>query len=349
MIRDYEKKVNFVYVYKALAHPETNGFVQPVTLEERLKHVAIADKKLGTHAKWICDSIENDIKHAFGDRPNSEFVMDANGKVLIARSWSNPTQLREDLVKLVGKIEKPTRVSDLKLNTNYSATNVKTGAVKRLEMPSAMSPLKTSVDSENKDKPLYAKLRAEADSDLLRNGKGKLYLGFFIDPVHQVHWNNEAPPLRFSIESGNSVKVSPEKGESKKVEVKADADPREFLLDVNAFENEPIKVTVNYFACDDNDTFCVPVKQVWTIEFKRDADGGSRRSAGQRGGRGRPGAGSRPQGGMAGRIREMDKNQDGKIQRSEAIGRMRQMFNRIDRNEDGVLDGEEIQRMMRRR
>ena len=46
--RDYSPRgVRFFYVYKALAHPELNGYVQPVTLDERLMHVEEAELTLG--------------------------------------------------------------------------------------------------------------------------------------------------------------------------------------------------------------------------------------------------------------------------------------------------------------
>ena len=54
LYRDYEPRgVRFLYVYKALAHPELNGYVRPVTLEERLMHVAEAKRALGTEIVWL--------------------------------------------------------------------------------------------------------------------------------------------------------------------------------------------------------------------------------------------------------------------------------------------------------
>ena len=74
---DYESRgVRFYYVYKALAHPEQNGYVRPYTLQERLAHVKEARRTLGSGFTWICDAIDNPIKHALGNAPNSEFVID---------------------------------------------------------------------------------------------------------------------------------------------------------------------------------------------------------------------------------------------------------------------------------
>ena len=98
---DYSPKgVKFLYIYKALAHPELNGYVKPFTLDERLMHVKEAQRTLGSKITWIADSMSNDIKHALGNRENSEFVIDPDGKIVRMRSWSNPEQLRKDLTEL---------------------------------------------------------------------------------------------------------------------------------------------------------------------------------------------------------------------------------------------------------
>ena len=82
------------------------------------------------------------------------------------------------------------------------------------------------------------------------------------------------------------------------IEEKADADPREFLLDLRAGEEDreaPLELSVRYFACDDANTFCIPVDQKYTIYLERDRDGGSvmrRGDPSRRGRRPAPAAGS---------------------------------------------------------
>ena len=66
MYRDYKDKVQFYYVYKSIQHPEINNYVTPFNLEEKLKHVAEASRLLKTEIPWICDSMENTVKLAFG-------------------------------------------------------------------------------------------------------------------------------------------------------------------------------------------------------------------------------------------------------------------------------------------
>jgi len=57
-----------------------------------------------------------------------------------------------------------------------------------------MRPL-TSDPQTTADTTYYAKLRAEADEPLLETGSGTMYLGFHLDPLYHVHWNNLAEPL----------------------------------------------------------------------------------------------------------------------------------------------------------
>ena len=96
--RDYAPKgVQFYYLYKSLAHPENNGFVQPFTLDERLMHIAEAKKRTGAKIPWIADTMENDVKHALGNAPNSEFVFDSEGEIVYMQGWSDAVALRRKL------------------------------------------------------------------------------------------------------------------------------------------------------------------------------------------------------------------------------------------------------------
>lgn len=198
MSRDYSPKaVKFFYVYKALAHPETNGYVTPFNQAERLMHVKEAERRLGSSIPWLCDSMANSIKHALGDAPNSEFIIDPEGLVAKRRSWSDPKQLRRDLEELVGPVDHITKVAELDLKTIPPPKTAATGVVPRLKLEGRFQPAK--VTPEDSQQPFYAKLRAEADETLLRKGTGKLYLGFLLDPLYNVHWNNLAAPLSYEL------------------------------------------------------------------------------------------------------------------------------------------------------
>ncbi len=314
--------------------------------------------------------MENGVKHGFGGRPNSEFVIDPEGKVVRMRSWSNATSLREDLEELVGKVENPTEISDLEMKDLPlgSTFEAKRGVVERLELPGRMTPLKLEPVAQGKlAQPYYVKLRAEAESGVLEDGKGQLYLGFHLDPLYHVHWNNLAAPLKFAITAAEGVAVSPDKGSAPKVEEEADLDPREFLVEVDtsgAKAKSPLRIKVTYFACSDTEGWCKAVTQEYDVHLERDRDGGSRRGGGRGGfagrGRGGPGGfgGRGPPGGFGGRggpggpggrggnpadrLFRGDENDDGKLSKDEVPGFLGDRFDEIDKNDDGVLDKDEV-------
>ena len=114
-----------------------------------------------------------------------------------------------------------------------------------------------------------------------------------------MHWNNLAAPLTFEVKTSAGTKISPSTGEAPKIEVESDADPREFLLDIAAGSGaDSFEVTVKYFACNDQEGWCKPVTQQYTVHLEVDRDGGNARRGGQpvAGGNrpGRPPAAGRP-------------------------------------------------------
>lgn len=352
--------VRFVYAYKSLAHPELNGYVDPSSLEERLMHVAEAKKTLRTKFEWICDGMDNQLKKAFGGRPNSEFIIDPEGKLVVKRQWSDPAQTRRDLEFLVGEPDKVTRPSEIDAGFIVPERNVASGIISRIQVPSGMRALVTRsqpliLQGEKKN---FVKLQARSEDRLISNGSGSLYLGFFVDPIHRVHWNNLTDPPRFALEYENqSGEVEKVTGEAPRQEHPADSDPREFLIELNeANLTVPVKIKLNYYACDDAETFCLPVTQEYLVELKVDREAGRpisemrNRFRGQRN-PGNAGSGRQPRENPA-RILEMlkqaDSNGDGFIDWVEAPVSVRQRFSRIDLNEDFSIDQEEVE-MLRNR
>lgn len=270
------KGVQFLYVYKSLAHPEWNHYVTPFTLEERLMHVAEAERTLGSSIPWVVDSMDNDVKGLFGGVPNCELVVDPEGKVVRRRGWSDPEALRQDLVELIGPVKTRTRVADLGIDVAGPAPGVARGIVPRIEMPSRMRALLIDPVLDDTKHPFFVKLRAEADQGVLRRGSGKMYLGFHLDPLYRVHWNNLSPPLTFEVVAPEGLTVTPAAATTPKVETEADADPREFLVEVSGASAETsFELRVKYYACADDDSFCVPVKQRYVVTLEGDPHGGS--------------------------------------------------------------------------
>jgi hypothetical protein len=272
---DYAPKgVDFYYIYKPLAHPEYNHYVVPVNLEERLMHVEEAKRVLGSSVTWLADTMDNPWHDVMANTPNSELIVDPEGRVVVRRTWSDPDALRQDLERLVGAVDHPTAVADLDLPAQPRVPAVAKGIVPRVELPPSMVSIRVDPDLAATDIPFYVKIRAEADRELLHNGVGTMYLGFHLDPLYSVHWNNEAGPVEFNFSVPDGVTMTPSSGVGPEVDAPADADPREFLLEVDARGlQEPLDLDVFYFACDDALTFCIPVRQSYQIHLERDNHG----------------------------------------------------------------------------
>ena len=268
--RDYGPKgVKFFFVYKALAHPERSGILQPVTLDERLAQAREATKRLGNTIPFLADAIDNRLKHALGDRNNSEFIIDPQGKIVRKRTWSDPEAVRQGPrgTRGQGGQDHETGGRGAEESRSRRPDAAAKGVVQKVPR-TGMSPLLAPPQIEKDGAPFYAKLRAEAEAAVLEQGKGKLYLGFHLDPFHRVHWNNLRKPLRYELEIPEGVKLSAKGGEATKPKVETDIDPREFLLDVEAWPaGKTVRLTVTYAACTDD--ACHEVRQ--TYELRRAA------------------------------------------------------------------------------
>jgi len=300
-------------------------------LDERLLHILEIQKRSGTEMPWLCDTMDGQLKSSLDAAPNGEYIFDPNGKLIRKRFWSDPDTLRADLDSLVGKSEKTTRVEDLPTVFKVEKRKIASGVVPRMDLPAGLSPLVVSpVDEESEKKtPYYVKLRAELERQAFQKGNGKLYLGFYLDPLYKVHWNNESGVVKVSIESS----IVDDKSKSlrgPKVTEKADIDPRQFLVEVDgAKPNDKIMVSIRYTICDDAETFCVPVTQKYEINLKPDRNGGSR-----------PGV-FMPA--MFANVRDMDKNKDGVLTIDELPkGRTSLYIGHMDKNNDKKIDKSEI-------
>ena len=238
-------------------------------------HVMEAKRRLGSSVTWLADTMENEYYNAMGKTPNSELVVNSDGIVVARRPWSRPAELRKDLERLVGPVENKTNVSDLDLPTQPPIVTVAKGIVPRVKMPKDAMPMVVTPILETSRAPFYTKLRAEGTPELYETGRGTMYVGFHLDPLYRVHWNNEAPAMEFAITAPDGIRVTPSSGTGAHPEEKADADPREFLVEVDAGEpGRSIDLMVKYYACDDALTFCVPVKQEYKVTLSADLSHG---------------------------------------------------------------------------
>jgi len=220
-----------------------------------------------------------------------------------------------------------------------------------------MIALKT--EPKKSEEHFYVKLRAEVDPSVLQGQDGKLYVGFHLDPVHGVHWNNLVDPVKFTLKAPEGVEITPAKGAGPRVEPATDSDPREFLLDVTNWPSgTPIEFDVMYYACSEKEGWCKPVTQSYVVSLERDRAAGmaqgrwNRGGQRQRGGRGGDRGMDRGQGGgqdAAQMISRMDRDGDGKIALDEAPQGVQQRFEMFDANGDGYLDITEFEMMIERR
>lgn len=292
--------------------------------------------------------MENDLKHAFGDRNNSEFVISADGTVIVARQWSDTAALRQDLEKLVGKAETLTEPSSPPGGPAAEPGKIASGVVSRVPRPAGAKPLRVVARSPESGDPAFLKLRAEAAPPFGQEKGGAVHLSFQLDPIHRVHWNNLAEPLRVSFTVPEGVTVSPGALEAEKVEkAEADRDPRDFLVDVSWEDAEkPLVLAAHYFPCDDDDRWCKAVTQVFELHWVFDPDAG--RVQGGAAVPRRPGL--RP--GMpdpARMLTRFDSDEDGRISREEAPPPMTQRFRFMDEDKDGFISKEELERSFARR
>ena len=168
---------------------------------------------------------------------------------------------------------------------------------------------------------------------MLTNGSGKLYLGFHLDPFHQVHWNNLNDPLQYKLEVPKGVKIGKLTDKAAKVKAATDADPREFLLTVDSWpEDKSVQLTVSYFACV-GEQACYAVQQTYVLYCRRDRDGGGARGEG---------AGYWDPEAYAKQMLARDKSGKGKLSKEEVQGLVRPYFEYFDTNKDGFLDLEEL-------
>jgi hypothetical protein len=96
--------------------------------------------------------------------------------------------------------------------------------------------------------------------------------------------------------------------------------------------DEPLKLTVKYFACVGKET-CHVVQQEYVLHRRRDADGGGARGAG---------AGYWDPEDFARQLLRGDANRDGKLSRSEVVGIVLPHFEKLDTNQDGFLVLDEL-------
>jgi hypothetical protein len=239
-------------------------------------HVAEAKRTLGSRIPWLCDTRDPAMKNAFGRAPNSEWLIDPDGVVLARHDWSDPAALRDELARVLGPVDPPTRVEDLNLPTRPPPEAAPSGVVARLQRPERMTPLQVQPKATDGAEPLYAKLRVECTPELLEGKPSRLLMTFGLDQLYHVHWNNlTTEPISVRVEGPDSAKIEPSILRGPDVDVETDVDPREFLIEVSGIDKgDTLSVRVHYFVCNDEQGWCKPIDQAYTVTIDEDPDAG---------------------------------------------------------------------------
>ncbi len=251
--QDYSSKgVQFFYFYKSLRHPELNGYVEAQNQSERLLQLEEVRKTLGTKVPWIADSIDNAIRDGLNSANNSMYLISPEGNIIFAADHIDGPSLRAALVKFIGDVDRPTIASDLdlpQLARQRQPLNVDSDV--RVARPEGLTILKTI--AKNPEETYFVKLRAEADTSLLKTGTGRLFLGFYPDPIHGLHWNNLTEPMKYSLTLPPGLKATPATASANKGPGDKDTKPRQFWIDVES-DSQPVsfELSMHYFGCTDN-------------------------------------------------------------------------------------------------
>lgn len=346
---DYaDKGVQFFYFYKQLRHPELDGYVQAQNMSERLLQLDIARTKLGTKVPWIADTMEDDIRIGLRSGSYSVFLISPDGKVVYGADRIDARGLRNALSREVGMAKQHTLASDLSLPTISRPVKLENEntplSVKR---PEGLTILK--ITPTEPQETYYVKLRAEADDALLETGTGRLFLGFYPDPIHEAHWNNLAPPMQYELSLPSGLVANPKTARALVGQGDSDSKPRQFWVDVSGEHSfEDIVLTLNYYAC--NADMCRALSQEYTISLEPE-NRGSRTYGMNKGKRGA----SKQSANSSQRMQRLDLDKDGRVSFDEMYMQMkskqgedfsrekaRQQFNRMDTNDNGYLSVEEV-------
>ena len=182
------------------------------------------------------------------------------------------------------------------------------------------------------------KLRVEGDAELLKSGNGRLYLGFHLDPLYSMLWDNEADPLEYVIWSPVGI-AAPSTDRAPEIKAaRVDSEPREFVLNTRQLDlAKALKLRVEYTVYSPLTEKSMTVTQSYTILLEPDPLGGKayRRQIAHID---PPRKRTAP---MPAELRQFDMNDDGRLSRSELSGNLWSRFPEIDTNKEGYLSQDE--------
>ena len=355
---DYSNKgVQFYYFYKALRHPELDGYVQAQNMTERLMQLSEAQEKLGTKVPWIADTMDDQILHGLRSGSFSVYLISPENEIIYSSDQINRDGLRNALSKVAGAINNPTKTGDLNLPTvKRPAALVNEDSELGVKRPEGMTIL--NIIPTKPEETYYVKLRVEADDALLQTGTGRLFLGFYPDPIYDAHWNNLSAPMKFKLNLPKGVKATPSEASAKKGPGNSDTQPRQFWVDIKSDSKfSDIQLRLDYYGCTPD--LCLPLTHEYSIQLKAE-DRGSRTFGMNKGNKGNTREQARSKSSVPNensRMQRMDANKDGSVSFEEMCEMMkkqraanyseqdtRRQFERLDSNKDGQISIGEMEK-----
>jgi hypothetical protein len=194
--------------------------------------------------------------------------------------------------------------------------------------------------------PFYVKMRAEANKELLESGDGRMYLGFHIDPIYRVEWNNLGETIDYAINVPRGMAVSPSINQAEKVTRQAtDSEPREFMLEARKWNlSLPLAITVNYSVHASATKKTHNISQQYILYLDRDLFGGAviGRGISESDILKKKKAPRKKTGGTSTDLpRHLDLDLDGMLSRDEAPRALLEHWDDIDLDQDGRVNEEE--------
>lgn len=340
--------IQFFYFYKNLRHPELGGYVQAQNMSERLLQLEEARSKLGTKVPWIADTMDDDIRKGLRSGSWSVYLISPEGEVIYASGRIDANGLRRALSKAVGPSSTTTKASDLNLpQIGRNAKLVNEDSELGVARPEGLS-IVTIIPTQPEE-TYYVKLRAEADDALLNTGTGRLFLGFYPDPIHGTYWNNLTEPMKFKLTLPDGVIATPTEASAQVGEGDKDTKPRQFWVDISSDKPfDDLRLKLDYFGCTSE--MCLPLTHEYTIRMENENRGS--RTYGMNTGRT---GNSKPSKSGGSRMDRLDTDKDGLVSFDEMYSQMKkrngadysnvkaqQRFDKMDLNKDGVLSSEEL-------
>ena len=339
------------YIHHQLAFPENHGLLQPFNEFERIQQSKEMAKQLKTKIPWLCDTMENTVLQKLPPHPEERiFIYSADGAELFSGSLQTPRPIMDKLIELLGAPQKKIHPNQLPEPTIEPLELEPPKWVKRIYFnPQIQHFVPLKLVPRDSRLPHYVKLRAEADSALLKTGNGNLYLGFHIDPLYKAQWNNSGTTLNYTIIPTGGT-VTPSTQSAPRIREACDGEPREFVITAEQQNTElPLLLKVTYSVYLPSLKSTIDVTQEYLIYLQEDPLGGQayRRQIAYRDPA--PKTYSAESTAIPSALRRYDADGNGKLTRNEVKGTLYSKFPEIDTNRDGYLNSTEYNRYLRTR